>query len=75
MRRLPVWSPAVVSRSRPRGKPKGPAVAGKARVLPKEEWPHAEAALAAAYGVSRKIYEGVLGGPEEMGTYIEISPT
>ena len=50
-------------------------MAGKARVLPKEEWPHAEAALAAAYGVSRKIYEGVLGGPEEMGTYIEISPT
>ena len=66
---------ALIAPSTVRGKPKGPAVAGKARVLPKEEWPHAEAALAAAYGVSRKIYEGVLGGPEEMGTYIEISPT
>jgi PPOX class probable F420-dependent enzyme len=65
---------ALIAPSTLRGKPKGPALAGKARVLPKEEWPHAEAALVAAYGVSRKLYEGVLGGPEEMGTYIEIAP-
>jgi PPOX class probable F420-dependent enzyme len=65
---------ALIAPSTFRGKPKGAVLAGTARVLPKEEWPHAEAALAAAYGASRKIYEGVFGGPEDMGTYIEISP-
>jgi len=65
---------ALIAPSTVRGKPTAPAIRATARVLPKEEWPHAEEALAAAYGVSRKLYEGILGGPEEMGTYIEISP-
>ena len=65
---------ALIAPSTVRGKPTGPAIRATARVLPKEEGPHAEAALAAAYGISRKIYEGILGGPPEMGTYIEISP-
>jgi PPOX class probable F420-dependent enzyme len=65
---------AILAPSSVRGKPTGPAVAGTARVVPKEEWPHAEAALAAAYGFGRKVYEAVLGGPEDAGTYIEITP-
>jgi PPOX class probable F420-dependent enzyme len=66
---------AVIAPSTIRGKPTRPAIRGTARILPKEEWPHAEAALAAAYGIGRRIYEGVLGGPEDLATYLEISPT
>ncbi|MGH9136710.1 MAG: PPOX class F420-dependent oxidoreductase [Acidimicrobiales bacterium] len=57
-----------------RGKPKGPAILATGRVLPPEEWPHAEAALAAAYGLGRRLYERVLGLPEEKSTYVEITP-
>jgi PPOX class probable F420-dependent enzyme len=57
-----------------RGKPIGPPRAGKGRVVPEEEWPHAEAALAGAYGVGRKIYQRTLGDAGDFGTYIEISP-
>jgi len=64
----------LIAPSTVRGKPKGPVLLGTGRVLPKEEWPHAEAALAAAYGLGRKIYEGVLGGPEDLPTYVEITP-
>jgi hypothetical protein len=57
-----------------RGKPTGPAVAGTARELPKDEWAHAEATLAAAYGMGRRIYEGMVGEAEGLETYIEIAP-
>ncbi|MGQ0804961.1 MAG: hypothetical protein ACT4PI_14005 [Actinomycetota bacterium] len=43
-------------------------------MLPREKWPHAEETLAAAFGAGRKISERVLGGPEEMVGYIEITP-
>ena len=66
---------ALIAPSNVRGKPTGPALHGTARIVPKEEWAHAEAALAAAYGFGRKLYEGALGGPEDMATYLEISPT
>jgi hypothetical protein len=49
-------------------------LAGTARVVPKDEWPHAEAALAAAYGAGRKIYQRTLGDAGDFGTYIEITP-
>lgn len=65
---------ALIVASNARGKPIGSPIRGTARVLSKDEWPRAEAALAAAYGIGRKIYEGALGGPEDMGTYIEITP-
>jgi PPOX class probable F420-dependent enzyme len=65
---------AVIVASNTRGKPVGPVLAGTARVLPEEEWPHAEATLAAAYGTGRKIYQRVLGDAEGIGTYIEITP-
>jgi hypothetical protein len=66
---------ALIAPSTLRGKPTQPAIRATARILPKEEWSHAEAALAAAYGLGRKIYERVFGGPEDMGTYLEVSPT
>jgi PPOX class probable F420-dependent enzyme len=74
VKRLRNDSRALMALSNTRGKPTGPAIRGTGRVLPREEWPHAEEALAAAYGTGRKISERVLGGPEEMGAYIEITP-
>jgi uncharacterized protein len=74
VKRLGNDSRALIARSNIRGKPTGPAIRGTGRVLPKDEWPHAEEMLAAAYGTGRKISERVLGGPEEMGGYIEIVP-
>jgi uncharacterized protein len=65
---------ALLVASTVRGKPKGPVLAGTARVVPEAEWPHAEAALANAYGVGRKVYNSAFAGPPEMGTYIEVSP-
>ena len=58
-----------------RGKPLGPPVEGRARVLdqPGDEQ-EAEAALNANYGLGRKIYEGAgsaLGGET---VYLEITP-
>jgi PPOX class probable F420-dependent enzyme len=64
----------LLAPSNARGKPTGPPISGVARVLPKGEWPHAEATLAAAYGMSRKLYEGALGVPEDKATYLEINP-
>ena len=57
-----------------RGKPTGQAVKGTGRVLPREEWPRAEAALAAAYGSGRKVFERVLGSSEDQTAYIEVRP-
>jgi PPOX class probable F420-dependent enzyme len=67
-------SKALIVASTTRGKPTGPVLAGTARVLPEDEWPHAEATLAAAYGVGRKIYQRTLGDADDIGTYIEVSP-
>ena len=57
-----------------RGRPKVPAGAGTARLVPPEEWPHAEATMAAAYGLGRRLYMRVFPMSEQRGTYIEISP-
>jgi PPOX class probable F420-dependent enzyme len=74
VRRLRDDSRALIALSNMRGKPMGPAIRGTGRVLPHEEWAHAEETLAAAYGTGRNISERVLGGPEEMGAYVEIMP-
>ncbi|MDQ1373329.1 MAG: hypothetical protein QOJ09_667 [Actinomycetota bacterium] len=75
VKRLRIDSRTLIAGSNVRGKPTGPALRGTGRVLPKEEWAHAEETLAAAYGAGRRISERVLGGPEEMGAYIEITPS
>ncbi|MEY2422006.1 MAG: hypothetical protein QOI95_2073 [Acidimicrobiaceae bacterium] len=64
----------LIAPSNMRGKPSGPAIKGTGRVLPKEDWAHAEKTLAAAYGAGRKISERALGGPATMAAYIEITP-
>jgi PPOX class probable F420-dependent enzyme len=74
VKRLRNDSRALIARSNMRGKPTEPAIRGTGRVLPKDEWAHAEETLADAYGTGRRISERVLGGPEELGGYIEITP-
>jgi PPOX class probable F420-dependent enzyme len=57
-----------------RGRPLGPPAEGRARVLPPAEWERAEHAIAANYGLFRKLYEGVGNRlPVEL-VYIEIAP-
>jgi PPOX class probable F420-dependent enzyme len=68
-------SRVLVAPSNVRGKPLGPVVAGTARVLPREEWEHAETTLAGAFGVGRKLYEGVFRMPEDLRTYVEVAPS
>ena len=57
-----------------RGKPRGDAIEGRARILPASEEPTAEAAIQSNFGFGRRMYEGVAMnlGPE--GVYVEVTP-
>jgi PPOX class probable F420-dependent enzyme len=58
-----------------RGKPLGPPAEGQARVLDEASAKErAETALAANYGLGRKIYEGVGGSLGVATVYLEITP-
>ena len=62
----------VVASTR-RGKPVGPVYRGVAREVPKEAEAHAEAAMAANYGLGRKVFMAT-SGQEDIGVYIEVTP-
>jgi PPOX class probable F420-dependent enzyme len=58
-----------------RGKPKGPMVEARARVLPHEDEERAEAAIQSNYGLGRRIYEH--GGERLVDipmVYVEVMP-
>jgi PPOX class probable F420-dependent enzyme len=74
VKRLRNDSRALLAPSNLRGKPAGPAVRAIGRVLPEDGWAHAEDTLAGAYGPGRKISEGLLGGPDGVAAYIELTP-
>jgi len=58
-----------------RGKPVGPPAEGRARVLDEATAKErAEAALAANYGLGRKLYQGVGGAVGVTTVYLEITP-
>jgi PPOX class probable F420-dependent enzyme len=57
-----------------RGKPLGPAIEGRARVLPRDEWDRAERAIQANYGLGRRIYMAPARNDSEAMTYVEIAP-
>lgn len=61
-----------------RGKPKGQAVAGLARILPEDEQPHADRVIAANWSAWVKVFErGLVRTYEALGipaAYIEITP-
>ena len=55
-----------------RGKPLGPPLEGRARIVPEAQEEEAERVIAANYGRFRKIYEGMPSGAELV--YVEIEP-
>ena len=57
-----------------RGKPLGLTVEGTARVLPAAEEERAERAIAANYGLGRRLYEGAGGGMGIELVYLEVTP-
>jgi uncharacterized protein len=57
-----------------RGKPLGPAIRGRARLLPEAEWAHAEAVLAAAYGTGRRIFGRMAAASGDPPAYLAITP-
>jgi PPOX class probable F420-dependent enzyme len=57
-----------------RGKPRGRAIEGHARVLPGAEWGRAESAIAANYGLGRRLYMAPSRGHTDAMTYLEITP-
>jgi len=63
-----------VAPSNARGKPLGPAVTGTARIIESADGAAAEAAIAANYGASRRIYEGVGHRLGVDTVYIEVEP-
>ena len=64
----------LVAPSTFRGRPLGPAVRGRARILPSAEEERAEAALAANYGLGRKFYEGTAGQMGVDAVYVAVAP-
>jgi PPOX class probable F420-dependent enzyme len=58
-----------------RGKPLGQAVAGHARIVLREDEPHAESVIQANFGVGRHLYESVAMNLGPKGVYIEVTPT
>jgi PPOX class probable F420-dependent enzyme len=74
VKRVRVDSRVLVAPCNQRGKPLGPAIRATGGLLAAEEWRRAEALLAAAYGLGRKLSDGMLGGPDEASAYLEITP-
>jgi uncharacterized protein len=58
-----------------RGKPLGPPIEGLARILPPEEAARAERAIAANYGLGRKLYEGAGHTLSVARVYVEVAAT
>jgi uncharacterized protein len=57
-----------------RGKPRGPVVEGRARVVDSDAEEYAERALEEHFGLGRRIYEGTVGRAAGPMIYVEISP-
>jgi PPOX class probable F420-dependent enzyme len=62
----------LVAASNARGRPKGPVLRGSARLLARDEWEHAEATLASAFGIGRKVYERAFPMGSEKKAYVEV---
>ena len=62
----------LVAPSTMRGKPKGPAAAGSARILDAGEEPHAEETIQSNYGLFRRVYERGAGSFDAV--YVEVTP-
>jgi hypothetical protein len=57
-----------------RGKPSGPMVEARARVVAPDEEPQAERAVQSNYGLLRRIYKGSFSGRVD-DAYVEVEPS
>jgi PPOX class probable F420-dependent enzyme len=71
-KRLANSSAVIVAPSTRRGRPLAAGYAGTARILEGEEARHAEAAIQAAFGFGRAVYERTFTHPD--GVYVEVVP-
>jgi PPOX class probable F420-dependent enzyme len=74
VKRIRAGSKAAIAPCTFRGRPTGPPISVHARFVAGDEASVAEAALAAKYGLSRRIYRRVFP-PGEGSVYIELSST
>jgi PPOX class probable F420-dependent enzyme len=63
-----------VAASNVRGKPRGPVIEGRARIVSPDEEEYAEHALKEHFGLGRQIYEKTMGAASGPMVYIEVSP-
>jgi uncharacterized protein len=62
----------LIAASTVRGRPTGPVLLGTARVLAKDEVPHAERTLAGGFGLGRKVYRKVFPASPDQAAYLEV---
>lgn len=65
---------ALVAPCTQRGRPLGPAIQSRGRVLPTADWERAERAIEANYGLGRKLFMAPSRGRTDGITYLEITP-
>ena len=72
VKRIRLDARVLLAPSTMRGRPTAEPIRGRARLLDPEEWPAAEARLAAAYGAGRNVADRFAAG--DGVAYIEIVP-
>jgi PPOX class probable F420-dependent enzyme len=74
VRRIRNDSHVKVARCGSRGQPQGDLIEGRARIVSPDEEERAERAIAAHFGLGRRIYESTMGAAAGPMVYIEVSP-
>jgi dimethylaniline monooxygenase (N-oxide forming) len=74
VRRIATDPSALIAPCSARGRPRGPALRVRARVLGAEEEPTAESALAARYGIGRASFERAMDTIRVDMAYLELMP-
>ena len=73
VKRVRQCSDVLLAGSTARGRPRTSLIRGHARVLDRDGWGRAEAALSGSYGLGRRVSEAMLGGAD-VPAYLEIRP-
>lgn len=73
VKRLRNDADVLIAASTVRGRPTGPMFRGSGRILPREEWAHAEATLAGAFGLGRRLYLRAFPMGHSESAYVEVT--
>jgi len=74
VKRIRATPRALIGPCNSRGKPEGPMIEARARILPREENDRAEAAIQSNYGLGRKVYEKGADATSLELVYVEVTP-